>query len=153
MRTGHRWFDRYSADHENATNRAIAWVCVPVLLWCVVALLWLIPVPPRIGRAGLWAAAAMLAAFTFYLRRSRPIALSMAGVFITCALISEGLFRVLGPDGLLWLAAGLFAAAWIGQRIGYTFEGRKPSLRIDLVNLLIGPAWLTGKVLQRLGKL
>lgn len=151
MRSVHDWFGSYSADHKNATNRAIHWVCVPVILWCVVALMWLIPVPPGIGRAGLWAAAAMLAVFVFYLRLSRPVALAMALVFIACALISEGLLRALGPQGLLWLAIGLFVAAWIGQFIGHKIEGRKPSFLTDLAYLLIGPAWLAGKVLRRLG--
>ena len=55
MRSIHDWFGSYSADHANETNRAIHWVCVPMILWCVVALLWLVPVPPMIGRAGFWA--------------------------------------------------------------------------------------------------
>ncbi len=151
MRDVHEWFASYSADHQNPTNRAIHWVCVPVILWCVVAFLWLVPVPPSIGRAGLWAAAAMLAVFVFYLRLSRPVALTMAVVFIACAVICEALFRLLGPTGLLWLAAGLFVAAWIGQFVGHKIEGRKPSFLTDLAYLLIGPAWLAGKALRRFG--
>lgn len=151
MRTIHEWFASYSADHQHPTNRAIHWVCVPVILWCVVALLWLVPVPPGLGRAGLWAAAAMLGVFVFYLRLSRPVALAMAAVFIACAALSEGLMRVLGASGLLWLAIGLFVAAWLGQFIGHRIEGRKPSFLTDLAYLLIGPAWLAGKVLRRLG--
>ncbi len=151
MPTVHDWFDKYSAAHQNPTNRVIHWVCIPVALCSVVALMWLIPVPPSIGRAGLWAAAALLAVFVFYLRLSRPIALSMAGVFMACALISEGLFRLLGPDRLLWLAAGLLVAAWIGQLIGHKIEGSKPAFLSNPGFLVIGPAWLTSKVLQRLG--
>ena len=149
MRTIHEWFGSYGADHQNPTNRAIHWVCVPVILWCMVAMLWVIPVPANIGRAGLWSAAAMFGAFVFYLRLSRPIALTMVGVFIACALLSEGLLRLLGPRGLLYLAIGLFVAAWIGQLIGHRIEGRKPSFTTDLAYLLIGPAWLTDKVLRR----
>lgn len=151
MRGIHEWFDGYSAVHQHPVNRAIHWVCVPVILWCVVALLWLLPVPPDLGRAGLWAAAAMLAVFIFYLRLSRPIALAMALVFIACALLAEALMRVLGSAGLLWLALGLFVAAWIGQFIGHRIEGRKPSFLTDLAYLLIGPAWLAGKLLRRMG--
>ncbi|MGA7297611.1 MAG: Mpo1-like protein [Rhodanobacteraceae bacterium] len=151
MRDVHEWFGSYSADHQNPTNRAIHWLCVPVILWCVVAFLWLVPVPENIGRAGLWAAAAMLTVFVFYLRLSRPVALAMAIVFIACAVICEALLRLLGPTGLLWLAIGLFVAAWIGQFIGHKIEGRKPSFLTDLAYLLIGPAWLAGKVLRRLG--
>lgn len=151
MRTIHEWFGRYSSDHANATNRAIHWVCVPVILWCVVALLWLVPVPPAIGRAGFWAFVAMFFAFLFYYRLSRAIGLGMAAVFIACGLIAEGALRALGPQDLLWLATGLFVVAWIGQFVGHLIEGRRPSFFTDLAYLLIGPAWLTGKLMRRAG--
>jgi len=45
----------------------------------------------------------------------------------------------------------VFAAAWVGQFYGHILEGRRPSFFTDLAYLLIGPAWLVGKVLQRFG--
>ena len=123
MRTIHDWFGSYSSDHANATNRAIHWVCVPVILWCVVAALWVIPVPPMIGRAGFWAFIAMFCAFLFYYRLSRAIGLGMAAVFIICGLIAEGALRALGAQHLLWLAITLFVIAWIGQFAGHLIEG------------------------------
>jgi uncharacterized membrane protein YGL010W len=151
MRSVHDWFGSYSADHQNPTNRAIHWICVPTILWCVVAALWVVPVPPAIGRAGLWAAAAMFLAFLFYARLSRPISYAMALIFIACGLLSELLYRTLGPTHLLWLAVALFVLAWIGQFVGHIIEGRRPSFLTDLAYLLIGPAWLAGKVLRRFG--
>lgn len=151
MRSIHDWFASYSDDHRNETNRAIHWVCVPVILWCVIAALWAIPVPPIIGRAGLWALPVTFAAFLFYYRLSRALGLAMAVVFIVCALIAEGAYRGLGPLHLLWLAIALFVIAWIGQFVGHKIEGRKPSFLTDLAYLLIGPAWLTGKLMRRTG--
>ncbi|HET8899984.1 MAG TPA: Mpo1-like protein [Rhodanobacteraceae bacterium] len=151
MRSVNEWFGSYSADHKNPTNRLIHWLCVPVILWCVVALLWLVPVPPAIGRAGLWSAAAMFLAFLFYMRLSRVIGFAMAAVFIVCGLLAEAAYRALGANGLLWLAIGLFVLAWIGQFVGHLIEGRRPSFFTDLAYLLIGPAWLTGKLLRRIG--
>ncbi|HXS73110.1 MAG TPA: Mpo1-like protein [Rhodanobacteraceae bacterium] len=152
MRTIHDWFGSYSADHQNETNRAIHWLCVPVILWCVIALLWLIPVPEAIGRAGFWAFIAMFAAFLFYyFKLSRPLGLAMAMVFIVFSLIAEGAYRALGPQHLLWLAIALFVIAWIGQFVGHIIEGKRPSFFTDLAYLLIGPAWLTGKLMRRAG--
>ena len=34
------WLDGYSADHRNPTNQVIHWICVPPIVWSVVALLW-----------------------------------------------------------------------------------------------------------------
>ena len=62
MRTIHDWFESYGADHRNATNRAVHWVCVPAILWSVIAALWVVPVPVAIGKPGLWCALVMVAA-------------------------------------------------------------------------------------------
>ncbi|MFZ2235306.1 MAG: Mpo1-like protein [Dokdonella sp.] len=149
-RSVNEWFGNYARDHHNDTNRLIHWICVPVMLWAVLALFWVIPVPPSIGRPGLWAGMAMVLAAVFYFRLSRPLGLAMVAVFVVLGLITEGLYRTIGPQALLWLAIGLFVASWIGQFIGHKIEGAKPSFLTDLAYLLIGPAWLTGKLMRRL---
>lgn len=146
-----RYFASYGADHRNATNTLIHWICVPAILWSVIALCWLIPVPERIGRPGLWAAVLMFVAFLWYYRQSRVIGLGMAVAFVALALITEALFRVLGGQGLMYLAIGVFVAAWIGQFIGHQIEGAKPSFFTDIFYLLVGPAWLLSKAMRRFG--
>ena len=151
MRSVNDWFGSYSRDHQNPTNRAIHWVCVPVILWCVIALLWLIPVPAGYVKQGAWAVLAMFAAYLFYRRLSRKLGMAMALAFIVLALITAGLYDLLGFSGLLWLAVVLFVLAWIGQFVGHGIEGQRPSFFTDLAYLLIGPAWLMGKVMRRFG--
>lgn len=151
MRSVNEWFDNYSADHQNPTNRLIHWICVPAILWAAIAGLWLIPVSPSIGRAGFWCGLAMVGAFAFYWRLSRPLGAAMLVVFIVLGLVTELLYRTLGRADLAWLAIGVFVAAWIGQFVGHMIEGRRPSFFTDLAYLLIGPAWLTGKVMRRIG--
>jgi len=152
MRSIHDWFGSYSADHQNAANRAIHWVCVPVIMWAVIAALWTIPpILPRWFRPGLWAVVAMFAAFLFYHRLSRNLGYAMAIVFIVSGAIAWALYGALGPQALLILAAALFVLAWIGQFIGHAIEGRRPAFLTNVVQLLIGPAWLTGKLMRRLG--
>jgi uncharacterized membrane protein YGL010W len=145
------WFASYSCDHQNATNRLIHWFCVPAILWAVIAALWLVPVPSSIGKPGLWCALVMVGALTFYWRLSRPLGAAMIVLFVLLAIATEGLYRVLGPRDLLWLAIGVFVVAWIGQFVGHVIEGRRPSFFTDLAYLLIGPAWLMGKLMRRLG--
>jgi len=151
MRDAHQWFDAYSQDHQNPTNRLIHWICVPTILWCVIAALWIIPVPPSLGHPGLWAALAMFLSFLFYYRTSRAIGLGMVTVFVVFGLITEALYQALGPVHLGILAAVLFVLAWIGQFIGHAIEGRRPSFLTDLSYLLVGPAWLLGKIMRRVG--
>ncbi len=150
MRSVHEWFGNYSRDHRHPTNRLIHWVCVPLILWSVIAALWAIPVPSSIGRPGFWAAMAMVGAFAFYWRMSKPIGLGMLVVFIVFGAVTELLHRQFGPGQLLWIAGGVFVLAWIGQFIGHVIEGARPTFFADLAYLLIGPAWLTGKLMRRL---
>ena len=150
MRSVNEWFGNYSADHRNSVNRLIHWVCVPAILWSVIAALWCIPVPVSIGRPGFWCGLALIAAFAFYWKMSRPIGIAMLLVFIAFGLITEVLYRAIGPSNLLWIALGIFVFAWIGQFIGHVIEGARPSFFTDLAYLLIGPAWLAGKLMRRL---
>lgn len=152
MRDIHQWFGSYAGDHQNRTNRAIHWVCVPAIMWAVIAALWTIPpILPQWFQPGLWAVVAMFAAFLFYHRLSRNLSYAMAIVFIVSGAIAWALYGALGWRNLLILAAVLFVAAWIGQFIGHAIEGRRPAFLTNIVQLLIGPAWLMGKLLRRFG--
>jgi len=146
-----RWLGSYSEDHRNATNILIHWVCVPLILWTVIALLWTVPVPVVLGRPGLWAGVAMFAALSFYLRLSRALGLAMFVAFVALGIVTEALYRSLGPSLLIWLAVGVFVIAWIAQFIGHHVEGRRPAFFTDLVYLLIGPAWIVAKIMRKLG--
>ena len=40
MRKIDELFARYGESHRDSTNKAIHWVCVPLITWSVIALLW-----------------------------------------------------------------------------------------------------------------
>ncbi|MCF7221351.1 DUF962 domain-containing protein [Marilutibacter chinensis] len=147
------WFAHYSGDHRNATNQLIHVICVPAILWSVIALLWCIPSPGTWFRAGFWAGAAMFATWAFYYRASRRLALGMLAVFVLMAWLTRWLHDSYGTMNLLYLAIGVFVVAWIGQFVGHSklFEGKRPSFLTDLRYLLIGPAWVLAKLYRRLG--
>lgn len=146
------WLDSYSADHQHPTNRLLHWICVPLILWCVIALMWIIPVPPMIGRPGLWAVAALVLAFAWYWKHSHRLGAALLVALIALCLLTEAAYRALGPAHLGYTAVGVFLVAWIGQFIGHAIEGRRPSFLTDLAYLLVGPAWLMDKLLRRLGR-
>jgi len=151
MRSVNDWFASYSKDHQNPTNRLIHWICVPAILWSVIAAIWTLPVPTSLGQPGLWCALIMVGVLTFYWRLSRPLGAAMIVVFVVLALVTHFAYDALGPTRLLELAAIVFVLAWIGQFFGHTLEGARPSFFTDLVYLLIGPAWLVGKIMRRAG--
>jgi uncharacterized membrane protein YGL010W len=152
MRSINDWFASYAADHQNATNRAIHWVCVPMIMWAVIAALWTIPpILPQWFKPGLWAVLAMFAAFLFYHRLSRNLGYAMAIVLVVSGAIAWATYRALGRRDMLILVTALFVLAWVGQFIGHAIEGRRPAFFTNVMQLLIGPAWLMGKLLQRFG--
>ena len=151
MRSMQDWLDSYSSDHQNLTNQRLHWLCVPPIVWSVLALLWTIPVPESYLRPGAWAVLAIVLAFTWYWKHARRLALALLVAFAVIALITALLFDQLGAVRLRWLALAVFVVAWVGQFIGHKYEGRRPSFFTDLSYLLIGPAWLMEKLLRRVG--
>ncbi len=151
MRTANAWFTSYSGDHQNSTNRTIHWVCVPAILWAVIAALWTVPVPAELGAPWLWAGAAMALALVFYWRTSSRIGLAMLALFGLLSALTNALYSALGPPRLFGLAVAVFVVAWVGQFIGHKFEGKRPSFLTDLSYLLVGPAWLVSKLMRRAG--
>ena len=131
-------FERYGESHRHPTNKAIHWICVPLIAWSLLALLWAASPAAAYALIGL--------SFVFYLTLSFALAMGMLAV---AALMVAPL--ALGGAALLPVAAGLFVAAWIGQFIGHRIEGRKPSFVEDVKFLLVGPAWLLHLVYRRLG--
>lgn len=138
MRKVDELFDRYGESHRHPTNKLIHWVCVPLITWSVLALLWaLSPI----------AAYVLIAlSIAFYAWLSPVIAVGMLGV--TAALVYP--IMLLGTHVLV-AAAIVFVVAWIGQFIGHKIEGRKPSFFDDVKFLLVGPAWLLGHFYRRVG--
>jgi uncharacterized membrane protein YGL010W len=131
-------FSRYGESHRNPTNKAIHWICVPLITWSLLAALWA------------WTPIAVYVlialAVVFYISLSLPIAIGMLVVsgfmVLTLTVVTEH---------LLIVAIVVFVAAWIGQFIGHKIEGKKPSFLEDIKFLLIGPAWLLGFVYRRFG--
>ena len=108
-----RWFASYSGDHRNETNQLIHVVCVPAILWSVIALLWCIPVPGDLLLPGAWAALAMFAAWMFYYRASKPLGLGMLAMFVLMGFLTRLLVETIGLTGLLYAAIAVFVVAWI----------------------------------------
>ncbi|MHB1272712.1 MAG: Mpo1 family 2-hydroxy fatty acid dioxygenase [Rhodanobacter sp.] len=151
MRDMQSWLDGYSADHRHPANQVLHWICVPPIVWSVIALLWTIPVPATLIRPGAWAVAVMVLAFYWYWKHSHRLAAALLIAFALLGLLTNVLYGLLGATSLRELAIGVFVVAWIGQFIGHKFEGRRPSFLTDLSYLLIGPAWLMAKLLRKMG--
>jgi uncharacterized membrane protein YGL010W len=153
MRTADQWLEEYGSSHRNATNEVLHWICVPVILWCALGLLWITPFPEGIRAAippANWATVITLLAVIYYALLSVPLALGILP-FLVLMLWSIDVVNH-NPWAPMWLiCATLFVLAWIGQFIGHAIEKKRPSFFKDLQFLMIGPMWLLSNVYRRLG--
>lgn len=147
----HALLEHYGRDHENTTNQAIHLVCVPAILWSIIAMVWTIPVPGSWFQPGAFAGVLMAGLAAWYFRGSRALGLGAAVAFIAAGALCWAIANAIGMRGLLVIAVAVFVVAWIGQFIGHRIEGKRPSFLTDLVYLLVGPAWTLSKLYRRLG--
>lgn len=129
---------QYSESHRNPTNELIHFVCVPVIVFSLLGILWAIhPVV---------ALAAVIGAMWYYLQLSKPFAVGM----LAMSILMLAILAAMPPLTVLPLSIAIFVVAWIGQFIGHKIEGKKPSFLDDLRFLLIGPLFVLGFLYRRL---
>ena len=152
MKTVQQWFAEYGESHQNPTNKLIHWLAVPVIYFTVFGILWQIPMPFSLfaEQQITWPLLLAVPALAFYFSLSFAIGLGMT-IFTALVVWLIRLYQAeVSPD--IWvLSVALFVIAWVFQFIGHKIEGKKPSFFKDLQFLLIGPAWLLGFILRRLG--
>ena len=79
-KTADQWLAEYGESHRNDTNELIHWICVPIIFYCVLGLIWSVPVPATLAAAAPWFNWVMpvaLGVLLFYLRLSVPLAVGM----------------------------------------------------------------------------
>jgi uncharacterized membrane protein YGL010W len=153
MRTLNQWLAEYGESHRNPQNKALHWVCVPVIVWSIIGLLWSLPIPPALrvlDPSVNWAVIWVVIALAYYAVLSIRLALGAAVTFIAMLWSIDSLEHAGGWP--LWgVCVGLFALAWAGQFIGHAIEGKRPSFFKDVQFLMIGPLWLLADAYRRMG--
>lgn len=152
MKTAQEYFDEYAISHQNETNQAIHYICVPLIFFSVIGLLMSIPSTILENTLGLnnpflenWAAFVTLFISIFYLILGFWFFTEMLFVILLCII---GNYWIGNNFNLFYVSIAIFVLAWIGQFYGHKVEGAKPSFLKDLEFLLIGPLW----VIQKIGK-
>lgn len=151
MKSIQQWLAEYGESHQNQTNKSIHWICVPVIFFSVMGLLYGVKLPWLIlGTPVNLAMIILVLVIVYYFALSKTLWIGMVlfGLFCLwlCYLIeNSGMIQ-------LWLFCLIvFTLAWIGQFYGHNVEGKKPSFFKDIQFLLIGPAWLMSFIYKKLG--
>jgi uncharacterized membrane protein YGL010W len=151
-------FDKYAESHQDKTNKLIHWICVPLIVFSLLGLVWMIPFP-HLAFLGQYATflnwASFLIAFAVYYYYTLSPVLSflmlwIIGLMSYFIILLEGWAADGGPA--VWLSClVIFVLAWVGQFIGHKIEGKKPSFLDDVKFLLIGPIWLLHFICKKIG--
>jgi uncharacterized membrane protein YGL010W len=128
---------RYAESHQHPQNEVIHFVCVPVIMWTVLALFWsLHPVLAVVMTA---------IGLLYYFSLSFGFAIGMSLMAAAMLVI----LWYLPQQIILQVALIAFIVAWIFQFIGHKIEGKKPSFFDDLRFLLIGPLFVISFLYRR----
>jgi len=149
--TVHEWFQKYGESHQNPINKIIHWICIPLIMFSLMGMLWSIPLPssiqvhPLINLGTLLIVGAMI----FYVKLSPALAFGM--LLVGNAMLYGNYLLSQQNINLFQISLLIFFLAWGGQFIGHKIEGKKPSFFEDLKFLLVGPMWLLGFIYRKLG--
>lgn len=128
------WLEQYGESHQNHFNRMVHTICVPLIFFSILGLLW----DWRLFSVRMtWIA--VLFAMPFYISLGKKALL----LVVPQLVLYIGLLWFFFQEQMAWpLCLAIFVIAWIGQFIGHKIEGKKPSFFEDLQFLLIGPLWV-----------
>jgi len=145
----------YGESHQNETNKAIHWICVPLIFFSVIGMIASIPsnmLHSFMGESPYanWATVVLVLAIIYYVSLSIPLSIGMVLFSLLCIFLAN-LIAELNVAPLWLVSIIIFVVAWIGQFYGHKVEGKKPSFFKDLQFLLIGPAWLMHFVYKKIG--
>ena len=145
----------YGESHQNSTNKTIHWICVPLIFFSIMGLVFSIPsaiVQQFLGEGNPyanWATIGLVIVISYYVTLSLPLAVGMALFGLVCLVTAHLITLTELP---LWMVSVvIFIFSWIGQFYGHKVEGKKPSFLKDIQFLLIGPAWLMHFIYKQLG--
>ena len=153
------YFTKYAESHQHPTNKMVHWICVPLIVFSLLGLVWAIPFPylSVLGRFNgyiNWATFLILFSIVYYFRLSPKLTLAMLLVIVVFAAAIVTLEKLHNNSGWLpmWqVCLIIFVISWGGQFIGHKIEGKKPSFLDDLRFLLIGPIWLWHFLFKKAG--
>lgn len=152
------YFDKYQESHNNQTNEIIHWICVPLIIFSLLGLVWSIPFPHLsfLGRYNgfvNWASFLIAFSIYYYYRLSPVLSYFMLLIIVlfSYGIVSLEKWEAVGGPAIWLICLIIFVVAWIGQFIGHKIEGKKPSFLDDVKFLLIGPIWLLHFICRKVG--
>lgn len=140
----------YTSYHRDGRNKATHFVGVPAIAVSLLLPLALV----RFGDIGWYslslATVLAVAVWILWIAMDRPFGLLTSLLFLPAALFANWLAQQ--GAAAVWITfAVLFVGGWIVQLIGHAFEGRKPALADNILQVFVAPMFLVAEVAFAMG--
>jgi uncharacterized membrane protein YGL010W len=140
----------YAAYHRDKRNQATHHVGVPLIVYALLVALTQVPLP-AFGAVPLTAATLVLVVLLAFYLMNVPLVGALA------LLIYGALYAVAAEVGRMsaetvWTTFTVcFVGGWIIQFVGHVFEGRRPALFANVLQIFMAPPFLVAEMLFALG--
>lgn len=142
----------YTAYHRDARNRATHFVGVPMIIFSIFLALSLVRFDESSGEP-ITAAMILLIPLLALYASAVPLLGIVSAAFLLPMLWAAELLVRQGQQ-LIWMTIGIcFVGGWIIQLIGHRFEGRKPALIDNALQVFMAPGFLIAELLFSVGLL
>ena len=139
----------YAAYHQDMRNKLSHFVGVPaIILGVMIALGW-----ARMDLGGMTLSGAMLITaivLVYYLMLDIPLGIAMTVVLAGLLYVAEIIVALPLKEGAAWFML-FFAGGWVVQLVGHVFEGRKPALVDNFLQIFVAPIFLCAEIFFALG--
>jgi len=152
IRTVRVWFleqlAMYSAYHRDRRNQMTRHVGVPLIVFSLLLALSQVPLG-EVGGVPVAANAVVLGLLLLLYIVTVPLTGFLTAVFYIVLLILAQ--KLAAHPAVGWFAGAAFIGGWIIQFIGHVFEGRRPALVDNALQIFMAPPFLIAEVLFALG--
>lgn len=140
----------YASYHRDARNKATHFFGVPAIAFSLLIPLAMLPLGAIGGLPVSAATLFFVAVLLFWIVCDWKLGAATGLFFLPLLWLAEIIAAAEKPAA--WIAFGfLFVGGWIVQLIGHAFEGRKPALLDNLLQIFIAPTFLMAEAAFRVG--
>lgn len=140
----------YSAYHRDKRNQMTHHVGVPMIVFSLLVLTAQVPVA-TLAVGTLTLAAVMIAVLLLMYIVSAPLVGTVAVLIYSVLLYYAEMIAAMGASTAVTVFAVLFVGGWIIQFWGHAYEGRRPALFDNLLQIFMAPSFLIAEILFSLG--
>lgn len=140
----------YSAYHRDGRNKATHFIGVPAIAVSLLIPMAMVRFAGLGGYSLSLATLFALAVMAYWIVLDPPFGVVTAAIFVPAVWFADWIVQQ--GAAAAWLTFGvLFVGGWIIQLVGHAFEGRKPALADNLLQIFIAPVFLVGEAAFGMG--